>query len=434
MDEFVVALEAEALAAGFHARRPPADGADRLGARPAAGDGRTRSCASAPTGLRTAALTNNWADEKRRSTPSGLHDAGLFDVVVESAVEGLRKPDPRIYTLALARLNVLASRDRVPRRPRHEPQARRARWGWRRSRSSIPTTRSTELAGNPRDHAAMSETLTWSCSGCATASRERIATGNGRSRRPGADRSRARAGGPARGVAARRARRRRSRPARSGARSRLREPIASAHGLDVEIAPGLDGVRRAIRHLHPDGGAAARRNDPHLTAMFEGRWEEFGAEPADAFRRASAPRSTRSSPRTRVDGSSRSATAASSTSRSRSRSVSTGISGSSRTTRRCRAWSRRERASARSRRSTNARTSTEDGIRPREDGAGMNVDRRTRRSGHRGDDRPTRGAQRGRPRRPPPSSPTRSARSTPTTRTTWPCSRARTERSAPAPT
>ncbi len=60
-------------------------------------------------GLRTAALTNNWTDEKRRSTPNGLREAGLFDVIVESAVEGLRKPDPRIYTLALVRLNVLAS-------------------------------------------------------------------------------------------------------------------------------------------------------------------------------------------------------------------------------------------------------------------------------------------------------------------------------------
>ena len=30
-------------------------------------------------------------------------------MIVESAVEGLRKPDPRIYALALARLNVLAS-------------------------------------------------------------------------------------------------------------------------------------------------------------------------------------------------------------------------------------------------------------------------------------------------------------------------------------
>jgi epoxide hydrolase-like predicted phosphatase len=61
------------------------------------------------SGLRTGALTNNWADDGTRSSPSGLRETGLFDVIVESAVEGLRKPDPRIYTLALARLNVLAS-------------------------------------------------------------------------------------------------------------------------------------------------------------------------------------------------------------------------------------------------------------------------------------------------------------------------------------
>ena len=30
-------------------------------------------------------------------------------MIIESAVEGLRKPDPRIYALALFRLNVLAS-------------------------------------------------------------------------------------------------------------------------------------------------------------------------------------------------------------------------------------------------------------------------------------------------------------------------------------
>ena len=31
---------------------------------------------------------------------------GLFDVVVESAVEGLRKPDPRIYEITCDRLGV----------------------------------------------------------------------------------------------------------------------------------------------------------------------------------------------------------------------------------------------------------------------------------------------------------------------------------------
>jgi epoxide hydrolase-like predicted phosphatase len=55
-------------------------------------------------GLKTAALTNNWSDEagRREASPT----AGWFDVVVESAVEGLRKPDPRIYRLVCERLAV----------------------------------------------------------------------------------------------------------------------------------------------------------------------------------------------------------------------------------------------------------------------------------------------------------------------------------------
>ncbi len=108
MDEFVVALEAEALAAGFQldARRLMGLIGSALGARPEM----TKAIREIRAhGLRTAALTNNWSDERGRSSPSGLHETGLFDVIVESAVEGLRKPDPRIYALALARLNVLAS-------------------------------------------------------------------------------------------------------------------------------------------------------------------------------------------------------------------------------------------------------------------------------------------------------------------------------------
>jgi putative hydrolase of the HAD superfamily len=108
MDAFADALEAEALAAGFQldARRLMAQIATSFGPRPemARAIERVRS-----SGLRTAALTNNWADEKRSSTPNGLHETELFDVIVESSVEGLRKPDPRIYALALARLDVLAS-------------------------------------------------------------------------------------------------------------------------------------------------------------------------------------------------------------------------------------------------------------------------------------------------------------------------------------
>ncbi len=57
-------------------------------------------------GLRTAALTNNWRGDGTRER-DWLRD--VFDVVVESAVEGLRKPDPRIYPIALARLGAIAT-------------------------------------------------------------------------------------------------------------------------------------------------------------------------------------------------------------------------------------------------------------------------------------------------------------------------------------
>ena len=56
-------------------------------------------------GLQVAALTNNWkpVSESEAGTP-GLEP--LFDVFVESSVEGLRKPDPRIYELVCERLGV----------------------------------------------------------------------------------------------------------------------------------------------------------------------------------------------------------------------------------------------------------------------------------------------------------------------------------------
>jgi putative hydrolase of the HAD superfamily len=108
MEEFTVALEAEADAAGFRldARRLMGLIGSSLGPRPemARAIQRIRE-----RGLRTAALTNNWTDDDQRSTPHALHDVLTFDVVVESAREGLRKPDPRIYALVLARLDVLAS-------------------------------------------------------------------------------------------------------------------------------------------------------------------------------------------------------------------------------------------------------------------------------------------------------------------------------------
>ena len=57
---------------------------------------------------RVGALTNNWAhtgDDERPAQNDGTRELkGHFDVFIESSVEGLRKPDPRIYELACARL------------------------------------------------------------------------------------------------------------------------------------------------------------------------------------------------------------------------------------------------------------------------------------------------------------------------------------------
>lgn len=55
-------------------------------------------------GVGTAALTNNWASTEQSQKMNALRDR--FDVFVESAVVGLRKPDPRIYRLTCERLDV----------------------------------------------------------------------------------------------------------------------------------------------------------------------------------------------------------------------------------------------------------------------------------------------------------------------------------------
>ena len=62
-------------------------------------------------GLRVAALTNNWVADTPRHGPDGAETARTrldphFDVFVESAVVGLRKPDPRIYALLCEKLGL----------------------------------------------------------------------------------------------------------------------------------------------------------------------------------------------------------------------------------------------------------------------------------------------------------------------------------------
>jgi probable phosphoglycerate mutase len=62
------------------------------------------------------------------------------------------------------------------------------------------------------------------------------------------------------------------------------EPIAAAHGLDVEIVPGLIEYDANSDHYIPMEEMKAT-DDPRLQAMIEGRWEEFGADGVEAFRR-----------------------------------------------------------------------------------------------------------------------------------------------------
>jgi putative hydrolase of the HAD superfamily len=103
MPEFHAALDAEAAAAGhaIDASEIMAMIGNGIGARPEMVNAikRIRN-----HGLLTAALTNNWPSEN--GSPPGLRGLDIFDVVVESAVEGMRKPDPRIYELTCERLMV----------------------------------------------------------------------------------------------------------------------------------------------------------------------------------------------------------------------------------------------------------------------------------------------------------------------------------------
>jgi putative hydrolase of the HAD superfamily len=103
--QFHAELEAEAEAAGFalDAARLMATIAESAGAHP---EMLQAIRAVRAAGLRTGALTNNWRAPDGASTPNGLHEFDVFDVVVESAVVGLRKPDPRIYELVCERLEV----------------------------------------------------------------------------------------------------------------------------------------------------------------------------------------------------------------------------------------------------------------------------------------------------------------------------------------
>ena len=225
---------------------------------PAARDGARDRRSIRATGLRTAALTNNWADETQ---PLDAERAARDRAVRRDRRIGRRRTAQtrpahlRIGARPPERARV---RDRVPRRPRHEPEAGARRWAWRRSRSSTPTTRSPSSKRSSGSSCDEREPLTWTCCWVRHAEPERIAPGTRRSRRSRADRARPRAGRAARGVARARADRRRAvEPAAPRGRDRGADRArARARGADRRRA---DRVRRAVRHATSRWRSCARR-------------------------------------------------------------------------------------------------------------------------------------------------------------------------------
>jgi putative hydrolase of the HAD superfamily len=105
VEGFSAAFEAEALAAGHRLDAGRVLEALRGELRPAM-VGAVRRLRDA--GLPLALLSNNVAPMERGGPVGEL--LGLFDAIVESSVEGVRKPEPEIYRRALTRLSEAVGR------------------------------------------------------------------------------------------------------------------------------------------------------------------------------------------------------------------------------------------------------------------------------------------------------------------------------------
>ena len=105
VDGFSAAFEAEALAAGHRVEAARVLAALHGELRPAMVAAVRRLRAA---GLPLALLSNNVAPMERTGQLGEL--LGLFDAIVESSVEGVRKPEPQIYVRALTRLSAAVGR------------------------------------------------------------------------------------------------------------------------------------------------------------------------------------------------------------------------------------------------------------------------------------------------------------------------------------
>jgi len=105
MEDFYPAFEADCAAAGhaMSAREMMA----RMGEATVPRTSMLQAIARLrDAGLLTAALTNNWANEERGVDDGTRALREHFHVFIESSVEGLRKPDPRIFELTCSRLEI----------------------------------------------------------------------------------------------------------------------------------------------------------------------------------------------------------------------------------------------------------------------------------------------------------------------------------------
>ncbi len=109
VDEFDREFEAESRSAGY-----AIPGKDVLGLLSGAVRPRmVKALKRCGQHFKLGCLTNNMRSDEGSAIPQtneqmvqSLEIIGLFDEVIESSVEGVRKPDPEIYRIALARLAV----------------------------------------------------------------------------------------------------------------------------------------------------------------------------------------------------------------------------------------------------------------------------------------------------------------------------------------
>ncbi len=94
-------------------------------------------------GVRTALVSNSWGVHRY---PHDLFDE-LFDGVVISGEEGIRKPSRRMYELGAERAGVQPEAVRVRRRPALQPHPRPGARDGHRSTTRAPRRRSRSSSG-----------------------------------------------------------------------------------------------------------------------------------------------------------------------------------------------------------------------------------------------------------------------------------------------